>query len=129
MITNSDFEKLFSFREWLQNRAPEDDIEWSDAGYANYIGKAEELWNLLATSPWPDTGYDISEASRVRKLLAQGETEELGLAELRHFLTACIRGDRFSDGHWGHMLRQGLVREAVECLHCIRESEKRSQQG
>jgi hypothetical protein len=35
-------------------------------------------------------------------------------------LTYCVRGERFSEGHWGAMIEQGHVRRLLERLVEIR---------
>ncbi|MFN8413162.1 MAG: DUF6508 domain-containing protein [Anaerolineales bacterium] len=31
-------------------------------------------------------------------------------------LTFCVRGERFSDGHWGAMIEEGYIRRLLERL-------------
>jgi hypothetical protein len=38
------------------------------------------------------------------------------LDEIRTMLTYCVRGERFSEGHWGAMIEQGHVRRLLERL-------------
>ena len=36
--------------------------------------------------------------------------------EIRTMLTYCVRGERFSEGHWGAMIEGGHVRRLLERL-------------
>jgi hypothetical protein len=38
-------------------------------------------------------------------------------------LTYCVRGERFSDGHWGAMIEAGYVRRLLERLAELRAQE------
>jgi hypothetical protein len=48
------------------------------------------------------------------------------LSQIKTMLTFCVRGERFSDGHWGAMIEQGYIRLLLERLNVIKE-EQRSQ--
>jgi hypothetical protein len=39
-----------------------------------------------------------------------------GLVQIRCMLTYCVRGERFSDGHWGEMIQAGHIRRILERL-------------
>ena len=55
--------------------------------------------------PWVDYQYDIGQCADL--LLSANAVEQADLATLRSLLTFMVRGERFSDGHWGAMLGQG----------------------
>jgi hypothetical protein len=42
------------------------------------------------------------------------------LEQIQTMLTFCIRGERFSDGHWGEMIERGYVRQLLERLNEIK---------
>jgi hypothetical protein len=42
------------------------------------------------------------------------------LTKIKTMLTFCVRGERFSDGHWGAMIEGGDVRRLLERLGKIR---------
>jgi hypothetical protein len=44
------------------------------------------------------------------------------LSEIRTMLTFCVRGERFCDGHWGAMIRQGRIAAILNRLEQLRES-------
>ena len=35
-------------------------------------------------------------------------------------LTFCVRGERFSDGHWAEMIEKGYIRQLLEQLNVIK---------
>ncbi len=38
------------------------------------------------------------------------------LEQIQSMLTFCVRGERFLDGHWGHVIEQGYIRRLLERL-------------
>jgi hypothetical protein len=42
------------------------------------------------------------------------------LAQIKTMLTFCVRGERFSDGHWGAMVEKGYIRRILERLNEIK---------
>jgi Family of unknown function (DUF6508) len=42
--------------------------------------------------------------------------------EIKTMLTYCVRGERFSEEHWGAMIEQGHVRRLLERLAEIRDA-------
>jgi hypothetical protein len=54
--------------------------------------------------------------------LIKGENsiETATLSQIRSMLTFCVRGERFSDGHWEQMIREGYIRRLLERLNVIK---------
>jgi hypothetical protein len=46
---------------------------------------------------------------------------QASLDEIKSLLTYCVRGERFSDGHWEHMLNSGKIVRILERLQVLRE--------
>jgi hypothetical protein len=44
------------------------------------------------------------------------------LSQVKTMLTYCVRGERFSDGHWAAMLSTGRVVALLERLQALRKS-------
>jgi hypothetical protein len=42
------------------------------------------------------------------------------LAGIKTMLTFCLRGERFSDGHWAAMIEKGYIRRVLERLNKIK---------
>lgn len=67
--------------------------------------------------PWSDYGYDpISAGALVKN---RGLIERASLEEVRTMLTWCVRGERFCDGHWAHILGDGTVFALLDRLNEI----------
>ena len=43
------------------------------------------------------------------------------LAQIKTMLTFCVRGERFSDGHWGAMIAKVHIRRLLERLNEIKD--------
>lgn len=46
------------------------------------------------------------------------------LPEIKSMLTFCVRGERFSDGHWAEMIEKGYIRQVLEQLNEIKSEMK-----
>jgi hypothetical protein len=46
------------------------------------------------------------------------------LEQIKTMLTFCVRGERFSDGHWGEMIEKGYVRRLLERLDEMRSEQQ-----
>jgi len=42
------------------------------------------------------------------------------LFQIKTMLTFCVRGERFSDGHWAAMIEKGYIRRLLERLNEIK---------
>jgi len=42
------------------------------------------------------------------------------LSQIKTMLTFCLRGERFSDGHWAQMIEKGHIRRLLERLNEIK---------
>jgi hypothetical protein len=79
--------------------------------YPEYHPTVEEFFRQLGQPCWLDYGYKPEEAAAMLDRI-----ESLSLAEIRSLLTYCLRGERFSDGHWEFMIEQGYIRRILERL-------------
>jgi len=63
---------------------------------------------------WTDYNYIPEEAGE----LIQNEKyiQSAALQNIKTLLTYCVRGERFSDGHWGAMIEKGYIRQLLERL-------------
>jgi hypothetical protein len=73
----------------------------------------------LAGQPWwSDYQYDPAKAA---KMLGDDEFIRAStLDDVRTMLTYCVRGERFGDGHWGHVLETGRVAALLRRLAVLR---------
>lgn len=82
--------------------------------YPEYHPLVEAFYRQAAAPCWLDTGYKPEEAW---KLLQDEElVRTADLNRIRAMLTYCVRGERFSDGHWGEMIQAGHIRRILERL-------------
>ena len=89
--------------------------------YPNYNPLVEEFFRLVSSS-WLDYEYDPEQAYRMLK--DEQAVKTASLAEIKTLLTFCVRGERFSDGHWGAMIEQGYIRRVLERLNEIKSKLK-----
>jgi len=82
--------------------------------YPTYHGLVKEFFGLVSSQGWLDTGYRPEQAYEMLKDESRVKTASLG--EIRAMLTYCLRGERFSDGHWGQMIEHGYIRRLLERL-------------
>jgi hypothetical protein len=79
-----------------------------------------EFYTLAGQTHWSDFEYQPREASA---MLGDDEfIAKASLDEIRTILTYCVRGERFGDGHWAHMLESGRVVAILRRLAAIRAS-------
>ena len=90
----------------------------------DYDGTVREFIDVIRHECWIDYDYD----PRVVEKLIESEDaiRSATLPQIRAMLTYVLRGERFCDGHWGHMIEGGYVRRILERLS---EIEKEPQAG
>jgi len=82
--------------------------------YPEYNRVVEEFFRTAGQECWRDYGYDPSEAGR---MVRNAEcVKSSSLDQIRTMLTFCVRGERFSDGHWATMVESGYIRNLLERL-------------
>lgn len=85
--------------------------------YPTYHPLVEEFFRLVSGA-WLDHEYDPEQAYRMLK--DEDMIKRASLPQIRTMLTFCVRGERFSDGHWGEMIEKGYVRRLLERLNEIK---------
>lgn len=86
--------------------------------YPEYDPAVERFFGAVSEGGWLDTGYDPERAWALIK--EPGRMAAADLAEVRQMLTFCVRGERFSDGHWAEMIETGVIRALLERLQQLR---------
>ncbi|HEX5808759.1 MAG TPA: DUF6508 domain-containing protein [Anaerolineales bacterium] len=81
--------------------------------YPNYHPLVEEFFRVVS-SGWLDYEYNPEEAYQMLK--DEDLIKRASLPEIKTMLTFCVRGERFSDGHWGEMIEKGYIRRLLERL-------------
>jgi len=82
--------------------------------YPNYHPLVEEFFRHVSGS-WLDYEYNPEQAYKMLK--DEQAVKIASLAQIKFMLTFCVRGERFSDGHWGEMIEKGYIRRVLERLN------------
>jgi hypothetical protein len=90
--------------------------------YPDYDPLVEEFYRAVSSGGWLDTGYNPEQAYQMLK--DENLVKSASLSQIRTMLTFCVRGERFSDGHWAEMIAQGHIRRLLERLNEIAEQLK-----
>ena len=85
--------------------------------YPNYNHVVEEFIDAVR-GPWIDYEYNPEQAYKMLK--DEQAVKTASLDQVKSMLTFCVRGERFSDGHWAHMIQQGYIRRILERLNEIK---------
>jgi len=79
-----------------------------------YDQLVEEFIRTVSRDCWLDYGYHPEEAYQMLK--NDEVINSADLAGIKTMLTFVVRGERFSDGHWGEMIEGGYIRRLLERL-------------
>jgi hypothetical protein len=86
--------------------------------YPEYDPLVNEFFSVAANECWRDYEYDIDRAYQMLK--DENLVKTASLDQIKSMLTFCVRGERFSDGHWGEMIEKGFIRRLLERLNEIK---------
>ena len=86
--------------------------------YPDYDPLVEEFYRAVSGS-WLDYEYNPERAYQMLK--DENRIKIASLSEIKSMLTFCVRGERFSDGHWAEMIEKGHIRRLLERLNEIAE--------
>ncbi len=86
--------------------------------YPKYNSVVEEFFYNVASESWID--YDYSPEQAYQMLKDENLVKTASLSQIRTMLTFCLRGERFSDGHWAEMIEKGYIRSLLERLNEIK---------
>jgi hypothetical protein len=89
--------------------------------YPDYDPLVEEFYRTVSGG-WLDTGYNPEQAYQM--LREENLIKTASLSQIKTMLTFCVRGERFSDGHWAEMIEKGYIRRILERLNEIAEQLK-----
>jgi hypothetical protein len=79
-----------------------------------YHPVVKALFEAAGQDCWMDFDYVPAHAGGM--LLDEARVRGASLDEIRTMLTYCVRGERFSEGHWGAMIENGHLRRLLERL-------------
>lgn len=90
--------------------------------YPDYDPLVEEFYRAISAGGWLEYHYNPEQAYQMLK--DESRIKTASLSEIKSMLTFCVRGERFSDGHWAAMIQGGYVRRILERLNEIAEQLK-----
>jgi Family of unknown function (DUF6508) len=89
--------------------------------YPNYNPVVEEFFRLVSSEGWLDREYNPEQAYQMLK--DENGIKIASLSQIKTMLTFCVRGERFSDGHWAQMIEEGYIRRLLERLNEIKSEQ------
>src|SRR5688500_18509274 len=89
--------------------------------YPKYDPLVEELCRFGGGS---GIDYEYNPEQAWQMLKDESRVKTATRAEIKSMLTFCVRGERFSDGHWGEMIEKGYIRRVLERLNEIKSELK-----
>ena len=88
--------------------------------YPRYNPLVDEFFRHVSGDGWLDYDYDPERAYQMLK--DENTVKTASLEQIKSMLTFCVRGERFSDGHWEEMIEQGYIRRLLERLNEIKSA-------
>lgn len=79
-----------------------------------YDPVVEEFFRMISQEYWTDFDYSPEEAYQM--ITNEEFINKANLPQIKTMLTFCLRGERFSDGHWAEMIEKGYIRQLLERL-------------
>ena len=104
-----DFSPIEKWGGGLNKETGENTFPWPV--YAKVV---EEFVEAAAKECWMDPDYVAKDVNQL--LEREDGLAELDMEGIKSVLTFFVRGERFSDGHWGSMIEAGHVRRVLERL-------------
>jgi Family of unknown function (DUF6508) len=86
--------------------------------YPHYHSLVDEFFRAVASGGWIDYEYKSEQAYQMLK--DENLIKTASLSQIKTMLTFCLRGERFSDGHWAQMIEEGYIRRLLERLNEIK---------
>jgi len=86
--------------------------------YPSYDSLVEEFFRRVSSGGWLDHEYKPEQAYQMLK--DENLIKNASLSQIKTMLTFCVRGERFSDGHWAEMIEKGYIRRLLERLNEIK---------
>ena len=89
--------------------------------YPKYNEVVEEFFYTAAGEGWIDYEYNPEQAYQM--LRDESLVKTASLSQIKTMLTFCLRGERFSDGHWAQVIEGGYIRRLLERLNEIKSEQ------
>jgi hypothetical protein len=91
--------------------------------YPTYDPLVDEFFHSVSGGGWLDYNYNPEQAWKMIK--DESLIRTASIVQIRSMLTFCVRGERFSDGHWEQMIQEGHIRRLLERLNVIKSELQR----
>ena len=129
--TLQDIEALTAFLPRLYAEGFSPVTKWEGGGkgkdgsytlpYPDYDPLVEEFFRTVSGG-WLDYKYNPEQAYKM--IQDENQIKTASIDQIRTMLTFCVRGERFSDGHWAAMIEKGYIRRLLERLNEIKQELK-----
>ena len=90
--------------------------------YPHYDPLVKEFFRAVASEGWIDVEYNPEQAYQMLK--DENQVKTASLEQIKTMLTFCLRGERFSDGHWAQMIEEGYIRRLLERLNELKAEQR-----
>ena len=132
-ITQKQIDELLCFLPKFSEPGPELEPQWDGldqdpkAGvfflpYPTYPPEVEEFFERAGQPWWCDFKYNPAIAGEM--VHSDEAIASASLAQIKTMLTFCVRGERFCDGLWGAMIREGRIGAILRRLQQLRDTVK-----
>ncbi|HSK67204.1 MAG TPA: DUF6508 domain-containing protein [Anaerolineales bacterium] len=91
--------------------------------YPTYDPLVDEFFRAVSGGGWLDYDYNPEQAWKMIK--DESLIRTASIVQIRSMLTFCVRGERFSGGHWEQMIQEGHIRRLLERLNVIKSEIQR----
>lgn len=123
IISEQDIDELLNFLPRFKNATGDFIKKWNFDSlfpYPDYNEDSDKFFRFLQMSKWMDC-YHIPE--ELHEIIEDVHSiEKADIATIRRLLTYCVRGERFCDGFFGVMLRDGKITAILKRLQTLRDS-------
>jgi hypothetical protein len=127
-IGHAEADELLRFLPLMTTHGPQTDAVWeggetlpdgtSTVPHPRYPKPVEEFFRAASQDWWRDVDYVSKEAAHLVADDHAIATADLSL--LKTMLTYCVRGERFCDGHWDALIRDGRIAAILQRLAELR---------
>jgi hypothetical protein len=116
LLTNEKIDQLLHFLPAFEEPNRQFIEKWQGF-YPIYAADVTEFVRLAGDSWWMDTSYQPQEAGQM--LADDAAVQSASLEQIKTMLTFFVRGERFSDGHWGWLLENGRIQSLLHRLEIL----------
>ena len=120
-ITPAHIDELLRFLPLLDKPGHDFIQEWRGSGnqlpYPVYEPVVEQFMAAAGQTHWMDFGYQPQPAGAM--LYDDAVLAAADLPAIKTMLTFVVRGERFGDGHWGNLLKNGRIVALLNHLKTI----------